>query len=223
MNPSSKSFDTSLREISHYQAFPALLPFVGQDYISPNHSKLLILGESFCFPEESTLHKDPNKWYSTNQGSLTEEEVQWINCRNLLECAWGDPGHKMYHVLNRCLQELGLPSQDRPVSNVCYTNTFMRPADSGKSFEKLCGEQDVVVSMDVLTKVITALAPDMVIFASIYSWKTVGLNVVNQFPETSFDFVCHPTTGGYGWNKKSYHHGKEKFISLLKKWTTKPE
>lgn len=222
MNPSSNSFDTSLKEISHYQSFPAMLPFVGQDYVSSNHSKLLVLGESFGFPEESTFHKDPVRWYSKNQNSLTEEEVEYIHCRNLLECDWGSPGHEMYRELNRCLVEVGLPSQNRPVSHICYANTFLRPADSGAFFKHCCVEQDVAMSIDVLTRVIAVLAPDLVIFASKYSWEVVGRRIAPQVSGTTFDFVCHPTAHFY-WNVESYNDGRIKFVSLLKKWAIKPE
>ena len=220
-NPSSNSFDTLLKEITHYQFFPAMLPFVGKDYVSANHSKLLIFGESFYFPEESTLHKDPSKWYSTNQDSLTEEEVEYINCRGLLECDWGSPGHKMYRELNSCLTELNLPSLDRPVSHVCFTNTFMRPArDSGGSFRHCCAERDVVASIDILTRVISTLSPDLVIFTSKYAWDAVGWRVAGQVSATTFDFVSHPADP-FHWNVKSYEQGREKFRSLLRKWATK--
>ncbi len=220
-NPSSNSFDSSLKEISHYQSFPAMLPFVGEDYVSANHSKLLIIGESFYFPEESTLHKDPSRWYSTNQDSLTVEEVEYLNCRGLLECDWSSPGHKMYRELNSCLAELVLPSLNRPVSHICFTNTFLRPArDSGGSFKHCCVDQDVNVSIDSLTKVIAALAPELVIFTSKYAWDVSGWRVAKQVSGTAFDFVSHPTDP-YHWNVDSYEHGRKKFISLLSRWTAK--
>lgn len=68
-----------------------MMPYIGADYISALHSKLLILGESFYLPKESTIHLDPVAWYSSNQGLLAitenecEDEVKWINCRELLE------------------------------------------------------------------------------------------------------------------------------------------
>jgi hypothetical protein len=230
MNTSVTSFDNALKEISHYRSFPALLPFVGADYVSKAHSKLLILGESFYLPNESTIHKDPASWYASNQGSLTitkeenENEVDWINCRGLLECPWNHGGHKMYRELNACLGELNLPSHERPVSHIAYTNAFMRPAIAeGGTFKYCCVPQDIAVSIEVLSKVIATLAPDTVIFASKYAWEAVGIKVAEQFSKTTFSFVCHPTTGGRYWNKKAYLHGREKFISLLKRWAANSE
>lgn len=223
MNPSSRAFDHSLNAIPHYKAFPVMLPFVGVDYVSPQHSKLLILGESFYFPEESTCHKDANRWYATNQATLNDEELLYINCRGLLECEWGSPGHKMYREINRCLGEFDLRSQDRPVSHICYTNTFLRPAhDSGGSFKHCCVEKDILESITVLTKVIAALAPDIVIFASKFSWDSVGWRVAQEVPNPAFHFVSHPTDS-FHWNVESYEHGKPKFVSLLKKWVVGPD
>ena len=221
MNPSSQLFDTALKEIPHYQSFPAMLPFVGGDYVSSDHSKLLIIGESFYFPEESYLHKDPLGWYSSDEKALSEDEVAYINCRGLLECDWSSPGHKMYRELNACLLELQLPSTDRPVSHVGFTNAFLRPArDNGGSFKACCSTHDVDVSIDILTKVITVLAPDSVIFASKYAWDVVGWRIEQRFSDTTFSFVAHPTAHFF-WNVDSYEHGRAKFIDLLKSWAAK--
>lgn len=221
-NQSSTAFDAKLKDIPHYKAFPAMLPFVGRDYSCSTHPKLLLLGESFYFPEDSTIHKDPVSWYSTNQSALNEEEVLYIDCRGLLECDWGSPGHKMYREINNCLEELGLPSQDRPVSHICYTNTFLRPAhESGASFKYCCVDQDIQVSIDVLTRVISALSPAIVIFASKYAWDAVGCRLAGQFTGLTFEFVSHPTDP-FHWNVESYDHGRAKFLALLNRWTTKP-
>jgi hypothetical protein len=221
-NPSSTAFDAAFDAISNYQAFPAMRPFVGKDYVSTTHARLLILGESFYFPEDSLVHKEAGNWYAMKQGSLTEEEVTYINCRQLLECDWGSPGHKMYREINRCLAELDLPSQDdRPVSHISYTNTFSRPArDSGGSFKDCCVDQDVVESIRMVTKVIEALSPNLVIFVSKYAWDVIGANIAKQISEPKFDFVSHPTDP-FHWNVESYQHGRRKFVTLLKEWAAK--
>lgn len=197
-----------------------MLPFVGQNYVSANHSKLLILGESFYFPEESTLHKEPSRWYSANQSSLTEEEVEYVNCRGLLECAWRSDGHKMYREINNCLAKFELPTRDRPISHISYTNTFLRPAIYGDSFKDCRVQQDIVVSVDTLTRIIASLTPDIVIFASKYAWDEIGLRIEKQISGTMFRFVSHPADPRH-WNVESYPHGREKFISLLKTWVAK--
>jgi hypothetical protein len=217
-NSSSKAYDLLLKKISHYKSFLAMLPFVGEDYDCASHSKLLIVGESFYFPEDSTSHHDAAKWYSTNQDSLTPDEVNHIHCRGLLECNWECPGHKMYRELNRCLAELHIPSQDRPVSHICFTNAFLRPASHpGKSFKECCADQDVATSISVLIEVIAALAPELIVFTSKYAWAKVGSTVAERFSGIEFHFVSHPTDS-FHWNVKSYDHGRKKFVSLLQKW-----
>jgi hypothetical protein len=213
MNSSSTIFDTLLQDIPHYKAYPAMMPFVGQNYISPPRSKLLLLGESFYFPEDSTSHTNSSLWYSRNQTSLTEEEVEYIHCRNLLECEWKSAGHKMYCELNSCLAEVGLEFCDRAVSLISYTNVFMRPAhNSGGSFIHCCAQQDIELSMETLTKIIQVLAPNLVVFTSVYAWNTFGKTVAARFDGVSFDFVAHPTAHFY-WNVESYPNG-----SLLHDW-----
>lgn len=214
-SPSSTAFDLFLKEIPHYQSFPAMLPFVGEGYNSAIHSKLMIVGESFYFPQKSTCHIDSSKWYSINQNSLKEEELPYIHCRGFLECNWKDNGHQVYRELNRCLVELGVTSQDRPVSHICFTNTFQRPATVPReSFRKCCANQDIVKSIDTLTGVIAILAPDLIIFASKFAWDTVGCCIEKQVSGSTFAFVSHPADP-YHWNVKSYQHGRSKFISLL--------
>ena len=129
----------------------------------------------------------------------------------------------MYRELNACLGELNLPSHDRPVSHICYTNTFMRPAIEGDSLKNICVPQDFAMSIEVLTKVISILKPDLVIFASKWAWDSVGWRIAEQVSGVTFGFACHPTTGGRYWNKKVYPHGREKFISLLTDWASKAE
>ena len=224
-NQSSKFFDSTLMEILHYQSFPAMLPFVGKDYVLANHSKLLIFGESFYFPKQSTLHNEPSKWYSSRQESLESNEVEHINCRGLLECDWGLRGHRIYRELNSCLAELDLPSPDRPISHICFTNTFMRPARHRGTFKGCCVDRDIELSNEVVARVIKALDPDLVIFASKYAWDMVGGNVAKRFSGITFDFVYHPARH-YWWNgrsnPKSHEHGRKKFLSLLKnKWAVK--
>ena len=219
MNPSSIQFDSALLAVGHFKSFPAMTPFVGVDYINTNHSKLLILGESFYFPEESILHKEPSTWYASSQASLNDEEISHFNCRELLECEWKSDGHKMYREINRCLEEVGVTASERAISHICFTNTFMRPArDPGGSFMHCCSRQDIEISIDVLTKIINAVTPEMVIFSSVFSWNTVGKTLEKQIQGTCFDFVSHPTDP-FHWNVESYPNGRKKFISLLEKWS----
>jgi hypothetical protein len=96
----------------------------------------------------------------------------------------------------------------------------MRPAIEGDSLKNICVPQDFAVSIEVLTKVISILRPDLVIFASKWAWDSVGLRVAELVPGLSFDFASHPA-GHFYWNRESYPHGRNKFVFLLKKWASK--
>ena len=217
-NTSLDTFDSVLLSNSHYRAYPAMLPYVGADYDSPFHPRLLILGESFYFPEESTIHKVPDEWYASNQSHLTDDEVSYIHCRGLVECNWDAAGHKMYREINASLRELNYPTPDRPISHACFTNTFLRPASiSGQSFMHCCTNRDIYLSLEVLSSVLSTLSPHQVIFASKYGWDSVGVSLAKQFPNMIFDFVSHPADP-FHWNVQAYPHGRNKFMSLLKRW-----
>ena len=216
-NPSQKKFDAELEQLAHYRAFPVMLPYVGGEYAAETHRKLLVLGESFYFPDDSTIHLDASHWYGSEQSRLDPEEQEYINCRKLLECDWGSPGHKMYRELNGCLASLGLPHPDRPISNIAFTNAFMRPASvPGGSFRHCCTALDGERSKETIGGVVRILEPDIVIFASKFSWDVLGGWLAGSSACKKIDFVSHPADPFY-WNRKNYSHGRKKFLGLLAK------
>ncbi|MCF7733318.1 MAG: uracil-DNA glycosylase family protein [Akkermansiaceae bacterium] len=214
-NPSSTSFDKELALIPHYQAFPAMLPYVGGDFGASSHWKMLLIGESFYFPPESTIHLDAARWYSETQNSLNADELEYFNCRGLLECPWKADGHQMYREINRCLDSLGLECSERAVSHVAFTNSFCRPAaKSGDSFKHCCTELDRIKSQEVTKAVIDVLNPDLVVYVSKYAWDCVGHNLAELLKDKTFRFASHPA-GQFYWNRRGYAHGRPKFIQIL--------
>ncbi len=214
-NPSSTALDPLLGAIKHYQSYPAMLPFVGGDYRCEKHRKLLFVGESFYFPPTSTLHTDCESWYRGSQSSLSAEEVEYIHCRRLVEGDWRGKGHQMYKELNRCLDSFELRYNDRAISHVAYMNAFLRPAaEPGKSFEWCCTDMDIAVSLDTIKRVVAAIKPDLVVFASMYAWDAVGRRLSENLPAVKFDFVSHPTDP-FHWNVKRYPHGRKKLMGIL--------
>lgn len=192
-----------------------MLPYVGEDYVSSSHGKLLLLGESFYFPEESTIQFDAEGWYSLTEESLNEDELQYINCRCLLECSWNSAGHKMYREINRCLDELGLVYDDRAISHVAFANAFFRPAsESGKSIKHCSIRLDHKRSREITEAMIRVLKPDLVIYVSKYAWDSNGCYLAESMSDVSFDFTSHPADPRH-WNVASYDHGRRKFMSLL--------
>ena len=216
-NKSSTAFDGELLVIPHYSQYPAMLPFVGPDYVSLEHTRLLLIAESNYLPKTSTIHADPTCWYSSRQSALTSEEIDHINCRGLLQCAWDAYGHRIYSRLNDCIGAFALQDTGRPISNIAFMNAFQRPAVSGQSFKGCCCDDDVNVSMSVITSVINVITPDMVIFVSKYAWDKVGRriesNTKKRLPSVFFDSVCHPSGLFASWEKPD---GKRKFMDLLR-------
>jgi hypothetical protein len=220
-NPSTTKYDVLLQEIPHYQAFSAMMPYVGGDYESEGHIKILLIGESFYFPDGATSNLDPEAWYQSNQSQLTDEEIGYYDCRGLLECSWGSPGHEMYREINRCIGSLELSAEDRPVSNIAFTNAFLRPAVYGDSFKHICTDLDRLKSREITTQVIRALKPDLVVYVSKEAWYQSGQHLAEEITDVKFESVSHPADPRH-WNVKSYSDGRAKFIKILNEQFLRP-
>ncbi len=206
-----------LADIDHFKKYPSMIPFIGDNYISSDHSKLLLIAESYYLPNTETLHHDPQQWYQSNQDDLQDDEwIAWIDCNGLLKCNWDKPGHYIYRELNSSIQSLDFKKKKRPIEEVAYTNFFFRPSESeGESFKKYCTPLDISMSNKIIEKIVQIMNPDLIIFVSKYSWDKGGSELKSKYPEKKISFVCHPTTGGRYWYRKDYPHNKSKFINLL--------
>lgn len=215
-HPSSTTFDDALRSIDHFHRYPAMLPFVGPDFVAGDHRRLLVLGESNYFPESSTIHHNAKMWYAGDQSATNSEEAEWIHCRGLLECGWDSGGHQIYRNLNQALSEVVSTYTDRPMSTIAYMNTFQRPAQMHDSIKNVLVDQDCIVATTVVNQVIKALAPNVVIFTSKFAWDAVGWRIAPDHPSIHCDFTCHPASRFRHWHRKDYPHGKAKFLKLLR-------
>lgn len=208
-----------LEKKEHFVKYPSMIPYIGQDFESDIHKKLLLIGESNYLPDDSEIHLDDRKWYKSSEDDLTDEEIEWINCRGLLECNWDSPGHFIYRELNRSLQEVlpisEIENKKRSISHCAFMNCFQRPSTTGNSIKRLCTRMDINESKKTISSVIKIIKPDIVIFVSKISRDLVG----NKYKGEDYymDFVCHPGTGGRYWHNNKYPHGKRKFIKILKK------
>jgi hypothetical protein len=205
-----------LNQIEHYKKFPAMIPFIGKQYLDSCHQKLLLIGESNYFPKASEIHKDAEAWYKAKQDDLSTEEIEWLHCVNLLNCSWSSPGHFLYRELNSSLNSLGLCADTRAIENVAYMNAFQRPAfDTGNSFKNCCTKIDSTIAINTIVSVVNVIKPELIIFVSKYAWDICGEKVKSQCENIDVNFVCHPATGGRYWHKAGYAHGKPKFLKLL--------
>lgn len=207
---STKLFDSGLDAIAHYQHYPLMKPFVGQEY-AKSKKKILLIAESFYLPDECTLNKEVQTWYQGNESMLSEYERPWIDCRGLVECEWESAGHFIYRELQSSMQTVGLD-----FNSVSFMNAFQRPAcEEGRSFSYDCTNLDVEYAIETINSVQEVIKPDCVIFVAKYPWDTLGA-YIQQSVGTSYGFVCHPCTGGRYWHNTEYAHGKSKFLELLK-------
>lgn len=211
-----REMDKKLKKINHFKNFPSMMPYIGNCYGANGNQKILLIGESNYLPENSRINKNAEDWYQTTEQDLTEEEVEWINCREILECDWKPNGHMIYRELNKNLElHFKNSGNERAMSNVAYMNGFQRPANAGDSIKNFLTQIDKDISSDVLNQVIEIIKPDLVLFVSKLAWDELR-PMLKIDEKIKVDFTCHPTTGGRYWHKKEYKHGRKKFNKIIK-------
>ena len=216
MNKSTEFFDDKLNEIEHYQKFPSMRPFVGKNYGKNNSRKIMLIGESHYLPAQSTINKDPENWYSSTESDLDEEEVAWINTRNILQGNWKSDGHMIFRELNTRMSEFMNVENFRAMTNIAFMNGFQRPSpETGDSIKHFCKPIDYKIGAKIIQDVVKIIEPDLVIFVSKLSWDKLRWKISKSELGVKYDFVCHPGTGGRYWHNEKYQHGLKKFKSLI--------
>lgn len=162
---SNSSYDTALLSLPFYKSHPYILPFVGDDYDSSKHKKLLLIGESHYMPSGSSVHHDVNTWYN-GAPKLSDDERDWCNTRGTREGKSGRFGKE----IDRCLN-LVLPSDGNGWHQVAFLNYFLRPADCTTGIDDLWkvygGESlDREQAIRNLISVLEILRPNLVVFLS---------------------------------------------------------
>ena len=210
-------FDKELKKIEHYDRFPSMLPYVGINYGKNDNPKILLIGESNYLPDYSKIHKKAEKWFQSTEQDLNDEEIDWIHCRQLLECDWTGTGHVIYSELNRNLEKhFEIINDKRAITNIAYMNGFQRPSPiPGESIKEHLSQLDTEVSSDVISQVVKIVKPDVVIFVSKFAWEILSPKL-HLDENVKIDYTCHPGTGGLYWHNKDYKHGKKKFNKIVK-------
>ena len=158
-------YASSLLSLPFYSTHHYMVPFVGCDYDSPKHKKLLLLGESHYMPEGSTVHHDAAQWYN-GKPVLNEAEQDWCNTSGTREWKSGQFGKE----IDRCLN-LICPSAQGGWQQVASYNYFLRPADDRQGIEDLWKahvgkDLDREYAIKNLIQVLEILKPDLLIFLS---------------------------------------------------------
>jgi hypothetical protein len=195
-----------------------LRPFVGKNYGINNSRKIMLIAESHYLPPKSTISRDPENWYNSEQSDLTSEEIAWINTRNILKGNWKPKGHMIFRELNNRMSEFMNVEEFRAMTNIVFMNGFQRPApETGDSIKNFCKPIDYEIGVKTINEVTRIVKPDLVIFVSKLSWDKLRRKMPKSGLETEYNFVCHPGTGGRYWHNKKYEHGLEKFKLLIEK------
>lgn len=193
---------------SHYKKYPVMKPWVGSNYVSDKHKKLLVLGESHYLPEGSTKSHDLDAWYSGSVDSLDAEEQGWIFTAEIIGKHMQENFHNSAHgifrntakAVNTVGYQYANPSE--AMNDIAFMNFFQRPAEkTGDSIN--VGKKDVEVAIYVLKDVIETLAPDLIVFVS-FKAAWYGRSIVESL-NIPVAVTPHPTCRW--WNKQTKKYG----------------
>ena len=204
----------TLSEIEHYKKYPAMIPFVGENYYKAKR-KILIVAESHYLEGPSDYNTGPTKWYSSTQENLFHSEVKCINTSEIVK----ESDHMVFRELENILNKSIEMYNGRSINSIAYMNGFQRPSQTpGAPISLMASLKDFEEASKTIEKVIEILKPQLVIFISKYTWDKVGkmISKGNLNIGTIFNYVSHPASGGRYWNNKNYVNSKFKLIELLK-------
>ena len=171
----------SFSSIPFYTTHRYMLPFVGKNYESNRHKKLLLIGESFYVSEESTNpHHNVKEWYD---GTIDVGEIDQGYCDTT--------GTRLYKsgnfgkVVEDSIQSI-CPTKGNAWQEVAFINYFLRPADYKQNIAKLwkgSSKADRVIdrkeALGNLLKVIDILKPDVFVMMSAFVCKK---NAEHDYP-----------------------------------------
>ena len=162
----------------HLQRFPCMRPWIGSRYRDERHKRLLVIGESHYLPSDSTIHRDPGRWYRSRQDKMSGKEVKWACTVGNITGRW-TKAHRIYREIGtgvaEMLQESGVTPDEFPLNHVAYCNYFLRPAPKkGGSMEGNAVPLDLEVAAKVLRWFILSHCPELVIATSRFAGRYAG-------------------------------------------------
>jgi len=197
-------------------------PWVGEKYRSPQHKRLLVVGESHYLPQKSKIHLDAVNWYERKQVELTETEIKWISTSGIIknnkEKNFPKKAHGIYKnacvVINECSFKYDISS--KAIDHYAYYNFFQRPADvTGDSIKVQKIDRDV--SETVFLSILGKLDPELIIFTSSLAGKAASKLV----GESGIPYVVTPHPTSAWWNRfaKKYNgRGKDLVPAFLSEY-----
>lgn len=218
------AYDRQFATITHFQRYPELYPWVGQEFQArPN--KILVLGESHYLNPRSTYHHDAAAWYAGVDIRAADDKT-WIMTRNIiangLASRWKEKSKLIYRNIESAAHEAGVRSSSLDESSfhsLAFMNYFQRPAQVSKQ-SIVVTELDRQHSAAVVNAVLRVLTPRLVIFCSVQAWKAArNAGVLDQaaHPHVKFEFTPHPATRWWHTKMRKYddNSGKQMFIQAI--------
>jgi hypothetical protein len=216
---SSKMYDEQFSGIGHYQIYPELYPWVGQDFHS-HCPRILVLGESHYLKPDSDYHHDATAWYA-GISIQDKSDRAWTITRGIvangLASQWKGKSKTIYRNIEAAAVDagVGVPTHVSPFHSMAFMNYFQRPAqDSGKSI--VVSELDRRHSAAVLNSVLEILTPRIVVFCSVLAWRAARESV-REIQHVHFAFAPHPATRWWHTPMRKYKgkSGRQLFIEAL--------
>ena len=205
-----------------------MLPRIGNKYELSRQKRLLVIGESHYFPEDSKIHHDAEKWYNSHESFLTDIEKNWVWTEKIVteskKSGFSNRAHSIYRNISKELNTRGLDYDCtwEAIEHCVYYNFFQRPAKTGLSLE--LENKDVEVSMEVFEWILNKQKPSIVLFTS----ALAGNCAKYTLERLRIPFRITPHPGCVWWNRKAKKYGgqtgREYFASFLddNNWLSMP-
>lgn len=184
------TYDNDFDGLTHYKRYPQMKPWIGHLY-GKQYRKTLFIGESHYLPESSSIHLDIEKWYNSTLSSLSSEESDYTNTRDVV-----NKNYNNNMIFTYLAQELAIKNILPPggSSNIfeyfSFYNFFLRPAYYGESLRSSLSRQDIDNANELFIAILKILKPEIVIFLSSLAWD----NLNEKENEIRCDFVPHPNS-----------------------------
>ncbi len=190
--------------------YPEMSPYVGGRYeVARKHNcALLVIGESHYLPENSTIHKDCDSWYSSDHTKLNEEEKGWISTRDIiteeLPRDFTNRAHGIWKYGYRKINQWGLCFEDYRTlfQYTVFYNFYLRPANQGNTFRELCTAKDNDIANAYFSYMVEKHKPNGIVFLSRLAFESCRAKSTLRIPVAG---APHPTCRW--WNKKCGKYG----------------
>lgn len=231
-----------------FERFPELIPYVGENYYSSYHKKLIFIGESNYFPAEFELLVEKIERYG-NSTLLTSDEIQFLHDFVEVfpnEYKWykeytGKPipqsiksfvgnaidykpfNDNVFGLIKSILKDKNIETEGCGLDQVAFYNYFLRPAvakGTKKGFKPQALDREVAGA--ALCDIIKRLEPQIIVFLSkkaFGEFKKYLEDYKVHYNATEIHAIDHPNS----WRfipKDDPNHPKILLKGILNKWAS---